>query len=149
MPCRDFFTASKDSKNREGLFSKQLSTAAADPGVSAALRSVGRFDVLSSTPAAALHSRTLYPCPSAPPRYEICSHNDLKVWMNSASLSVSGSILSPIPIPTTIVKAAWPFSCVTGCAQAHKGLGSKAGLWKMAAGMRGALGSRVSALNGE
>jgi membrane protein YqaA with SNARE-associated domain len=32
--------------------SHQLSTAAADPGMSAALRSVGRLDVLSSTPAA-------------------------------------------------------------------------------------------------
>jgi hypothetical protein len=33
------------------LFSKQVSTAAADPGMSAALRSVGLLDVLSSTPA--------------------------------------------------------------------------------------------------
>jgi hypothetical protein len=32
--------------------SHQLSTAAADPGMSTALRSVGRLDVLSSTPAA-------------------------------------------------------------------------------------------------
>ena len=32
--------------------SHQLSTAAADPGMSTSLRSVGRLDVLSSTPAA-------------------------------------------------------------------------------------------------
>jgi hypothetical protein len=54
----------------------EASTAAADPGMAAALRSVGFLDVLSSTPAessrrAGQSARcALQPRPSAPPRYE-------------------------------------------------------------------------------
>jgi hypothetical protein len=57
--------------------SHQLSTAAADPGMSTALRSVGLLDILSSMPAAPLEADIFTlgaerqaPYPSAPPRYE-------------------------------------------------------------------------------
>jgi hypothetical protein len=64
--------------------SHQISTAAAHPGMFTALRSVGFLDVLSSTPAessprAGQSARcALYPRPSAPPRYEICSENNVE-----------------------------------------------------------------------
>ena len=55
----------------------EASTAAADPGMSTALRSLGLLDVLSSTPAGPLETyiftlgaKRQAPCPSAPPRYE-------------------------------------------------------------------------------
>jgi hypothetical protein len=51
--------------------------AAADPGMSTALRSVGLLDILSSMPAGpfetnmfTLGAKRQAPCPSAPPRYE-------------------------------------------------------------------------------
>jgi hypothetical protein len=56
----------------------QVSTAAADAGMSAALHSVGFLDVLSNTPA---ESSGRAPCsycsfgPSALPRYETCREN--------------------------------------------------------------------------
>lgn len=54
--------------------SHRISTAAADPGMSTALRPVEFLDVLSSTPAESSHrapvSEAAYPCPSAPPRDE-------------------------------------------------------------------------------
>jgi eukaryotic-like serine/threonine-protein kinase len=56
--------------------SHQLSTAAADPGMSPALRSIGLLDILSSMPAGpseanifTLGAKRQAPCPSAPPRY--------------------------------------------------------------------------------
>jgi hypothetical protein len=56
----------------------QLSAAAADPGMTTALRSVGLLDILSSMPAGPLEAyiftlgaKRHSPCPSAPPRYEI------------------------------------------------------------------------------
>ena len=51
------------------LIIHEASTAAADPGMSAALRSVGLLGVLSSTLVGPL-SRALHPCLSASPRYE-------------------------------------------------------------------------------
>jgi hypothetical protein len=57
--------------------SHQLSTAAADPGMFTALRSVGLLDILSSMPAGpfeadifTLGAERQAPCPSTPPRYE-------------------------------------------------------------------------------
>jgi hypothetical protein len=67
-------------QERVGLtrISHQLSTAAADPGMSTSLRSVGLLDILSSMPAGPLEvyiftlgAKRQAPCPSAPPRYEI------------------------------------------------------------------------------
>jgi hypothetical protein len=56
----------------------EVSTAAADPGMSTALRFFGLLDVLLSTPAAPLETyiftigaKRQAPCPFAPPRYEI------------------------------------------------------------------------------
>jgi hypothetical protein len=55
----------------------EASAAAADPGMSTTLRSVGLLDVLSITPAGpsetnilTLGAKRQAPCPSAPPRYE-------------------------------------------------------------------------------
>ena len=57
--------------------STQLSTAAADPGMFTALRSVGLLDILSRLPAGpsdtyifTLGAKRQAPWPSAPPRYE-------------------------------------------------------------------------------
>jgi hypothetical protein len=70
--------------------SHQLSAAAADPGMSPVLRSSGRLDVLSSTPAAppGRASCGYYPLgPSAPPRDECCPEN--------AANSLAGPSFSP------------------------------------------------------
>jgi len=55
--------------SRPARISRQLSTAAADPGMSTALRSVGLLGVLSSTPVGPLASRLVStPLCTASPR---------------------------------------------------------------------------------
>jgi hypothetical protein len=82
--CMDFLPKSaKELKkqlripSRLARISHQFSTAAADPGMSTALRSVGLLDILSSMPAGpsetymfTLGAKRQAPYPSAPPRYE-------------------------------------------------------------------------------
>jgi hypothetical protein len=62
--------------------SRQFSAAAADPGMSTVLRSVGLLDIQSRLPAGpsevsifTLGAKRQAPCPSAPPRYGNCSEN--------------------------------------------------------------------------
>jgi hypothetical protein len=66
-----------EKAERLSRISHQLSTAATDTGMSPALRSFGRLDILSSMPAGptetyifTLGAKRQAPCPSAPPRYE-------------------------------------------------------------------------------
>jgi hypothetical protein len=78
--CKPLINKHKPQETRTQLarISRQPSTAAADPGMSTALRSVGLLDILSSMPAGlsetyivTLGAKRQAPCPSAPPRYEI------------------------------------------------------------------------------